>query len=110
MYAHACLTVPPPPLCGAVFTDPVIQSQDGRYGPTDLGHAGISSFFFRHQCNQFCKAEWTRPRVEVAYYNAEQSTSMITGQQRIGAPGGGQQFAMLPPAPRRTGSLPTWHE
>lgn len=64
---------------GAILTDPVIQSRTcGRFGPTDLGEDGISTFFARHVCNQFCSGRgWQRPRAHRAVYRASQGTSMI---------------------------------
>lgn len=62
---------------GVVLTDPVVLSRDLVYGPTDLGPAGISTFFSRHVCNQFCRAGWTRPRSTVAHFPAVQGTSMV---------------------------------
>jgi hypothetical protein len=53
---------------GVVLTDPVIQSLDKRYGPGDLGHRGISTFFARHRCNKYCRREWIRPNQPVAYF------------------------------------------
>lgn len=47
---------------GFILTDPVIMTQAGGFGPADLGPDGIRSFFARHKCNKFCKADWSRPR------------------------------------------------
>lgn len=62
---------------GAVLTDPVILSRNKLYGPTDLGPNGISSFFSRHVCNEFCRSGWTKPRDQSAYHRAKQGTSMV---------------------------------
>ena len=35
-----------------VLTDPVILSRSKRFGVTDLGPQGISSFFSNHVCNE----------------------------------------------------------
>jgi hypothetical protein len=61
---------------GAVLTDPVILSRDHSYGVTDLGPQGISSFFARHQCGEFCRAHWNMPKDRTAYHHAQQGTSM----------------------------------
>ena len=44
-----------------VLTDPVILSRDHRFGPTDLGPKGITTFFSQHVCNQYCRGAWTKP-------------------------------------------------
>lgn len=82
----------------------MVQSQDGRCGPTDLGHEGICSFFARHRCNSYCRDEWTRPRDRTAYFRADESTSMINRRSS----GGGRKFDMAPPPPRAP--LPTMYE
>ncbi|KAG7667698.1 hypothetical protein Ndes2526B_g01909 [Nannochloris sp. 'desiccata'] len=63
---------------GFILTDPVIISQErGEYGPTDLGEAGMATFFSRHKCNQFCsKRGWSRPQNVKAHFAAQQGTSM----------------------------------
>ena len=61
---------------GAVLTDPVIMSATQTYGPTDLGAKGISTFFAHHECNEFCRSEWSQPRNQTAYYRARAGTSM----------------------------------
>jgi len=38
-----------------LLTDPAVLSSDGRYGDTDLGSAGIASWFSQHKCNALCK-------------------------------------------------------
>ena len=40
---------------GTILTDPVIMSRTNSYGVTDLGPDGISNFFARHKCNEYCK-------------------------------------------------------
>lgn len=47
---------------GIALTDPVIMSNKRRFGPTDLGREGMLSFFSRHECNQFCRHHWQKPR------------------------------------------------
>ena len=62
---------------GAVLTDPVIISrQKGRYGVTDLGPGGISSFFGQHECNNFCRSEWQTPKDCRLVYRPTKGTSM----------------------------------
>lgn len=62
---------------GAVLTDPVIMSQDQIYGPTDLGRAGISTFFARHACNQYCRAEWSKPSRPSVHFPEIQGSYMM---------------------------------
>jgi len=62
---------------GAVLTDPVILSRKKLYGPTDLGPTGISSFFSRHVCNEFCRSHWSKPKDQLPYHAAQQGTSMV---------------------------------
>ena len=40
---------------GYLLTDPVILSDDGQYGCTDMGVEGMAMFFTKHNCNAFCK-------------------------------------------------------
>jgi hypothetical protein len=62
---------------GFVLTDPVVMSETGEFGPTDLGQAGIDTFFSRHKCNQYCSRRgWLRPQNVRAHYAAQQGTSM----------------------------------
>lgn len=61
---------------GIVLTDPVIMSTTRGYGPTDLGRAGISSFFAYHKCNEFCRSSWSMPRERRAKYNPTAGTTM----------------------------------
>ena len=60
-----------------VLSDPVILSRTREYGVTDLGANGISSFFFQHVCNDFCRPNWTKPFNPHQFFDAVQSTSMI---------------------------------
>ena len=71
---------------GVILTDPVILSRTGAYGVTDLGSAGISSFFSRHVCNSYCGHDWTRPREAVEYFAAQKGTTMVAS---AGAGAGG---------------------
>ena len=61
---------------GAVLTDPVVMSVNREYGPTDLGSTGISSFFSHHQCNEFCRSEWRKPRDRQQYHSKTAGTTM----------------------------------
>jgi hypothetical protein len=61
---------------GAVLTDPVVMSVNKEYGPTDLGSNGISTFFAHHQCNEFCRSEWRKPRNRTPYYSRTAGTTM----------------------------------
>lgn len=66
-----------------VLTDPVIMSRSRKYGMTDLGAKGISSFFSRHVCNEFCKKKWSLPSKRRCYFDPRKGTSMIrTGAKR----------------------------
>ena len=38
-----------------VLTDPIIMSRDRKYGPTDLGLDGMSTFFSQHRCSKHCR-------------------------------------------------------
>lgn len=46
---------------GFVLTDPVINSVGRKFGVTDLGISGITSFFAHHKCNEFCRGWWRVP-------------------------------------------------
>ena len=59
-----------------VLTDPVILSRTKAYGITDLGPSGMSSFFNVHQCNKWCKADWTKPANTGRYFAPTKSTTM----------------------------------
>ena len=61
---------------GIVLTDPAVLSRSGGYGPTDLGAAGISSFFSSHKCNKFCRSSWQKPRDQNRYHNPTKGTTM----------------------------------
>jgi hypothetical protein len=59
------------------LTDPVILSRNKRFGVTDLGSAGISSFFSNHRCNEYCKSSWSKPTDQTRYFTPQAGTSMI---------------------------------
>ncbi|KAH7161025.1 kinase-like domain-containing protein [Dactylonectria macrodidyma] len=61
----------------AVLSDPVILSRNHDYGVTDLGPDGISSFFSHHDCNDYCRPNWTQPANPVRFFNPVASTTMI---------------------------------
>lgn len=62
---------------GVILTDPVILSRKGRrYGVSDLGPRGISNFFAKHKCNEFCQAEWQSPNDQQDYFEARQGSSI----------------------------------
>jgi hypothetical protein len=59
-----------------VLTDPVIMSRDCRFGLMDLGPRGMSTFFYHHTCNHFCRREWTRPRDQHDYFARRMQTTV----------------------------------
>lgn len=61
---------------GVVLTDPVVMSNERRFGPTDLGPHGISTFFGNHVCNEFCRGEWRKPRDQNRYHRSTAGTTM----------------------------------
>lgn len=61
-----------------LLTDPVIMSNKKEYGPTDLGHTGISNFFAYHQCNYLCADMLLPKRVAKAErFRAVPSTTFL---------------------------------
>ncbi|KAH8680163.1 kinase-like domain-containing protein, partial [Ilyonectria robusta] len=60
-----------------VLSDLVILSRNRDYGVTDLGSKGISSFFSQHECNNFCRPNWTQPSDPTQHFRAVASTTMI---------------------------------
>jgi len=68
---------------GIVLTDPVILSRRKQYGVTDLGPEGISTFFARHECNEFCRSSWSKPRDARVYFDAQHGTSMMSGAHHV---------------------------
>lgn len=61
---------------GVALTDPVVMSNDRRYGPTDLGSQGISSYFSNHTCNEYCGKHWRRPADQRQYHRRTAGTTM----------------------------------
>eukprot|EP01083_Nonionella_stella_P153837 494773_1 len=43
------------------LTDPVVMSEDTKFGTCDLGVVGISNWFYHHSCNEYCDANWKKP-------------------------------------------------
>lgn len=84
---------------GAVCTDPIILAQSRRFGPIDLGPEGIASFFARHRCSSYCRPQWTRPRDQTPYLQAQSSTSMMACGARAPT-NANRQFDMAPPPQR----------
>ena len=62
---------------GVVLTDPVILSRSKSFGVTDLGPNGISNFFAKHQCNEFCRSRWSKPANMGHFFEAQEGTSMM---------------------------------
>ena len=58
-----------------VLTDPAICSTTKSYGPTDLGLAGIESFFANHQCNEYCQSHWGQPYRSFAHFARTRGTT-----------------------------------
>ncbi|UKZ73889.1 hypothetical protein TrVFT333_001543 [Trichoderma virens FT-333] len=60
-----------------VLSDPVILSRRRDYGVTDLGPEGISSFFSSHDCNRYCRSNWTRPANPAQVFRPTPRTTMM---------------------------------
>jgi len=61
-----------------LLTDPAICTPCHDYGESDLGQAGINSFFAHHTCNEWCKwldIEYERPVYSSYVVRRQQSTS-----------------------------------
>lgn len=71
---------------GFVITDPVIISTTGDFGPTDLGKEGISTFFARHRCNEYCKSHWKTPIDKNVYFQVQKGSAMILPTRRSRTP------------------------
>jgi hypothetical protein len=67
---------------GVVLTDPVVMSRDRRFGVTDLGPEGISSFFSRYTRNEFCRNHWKLPADRTSYFRPTQGTSMMASRPK----------------------------
>jgi len=65
-------------LDGVILTDPTLHSlQAEQFGGADLGPKGISTFFGRHECNEYCQDDWTEPRKQHAFFKRHMGTSLI---------------------------------
>eukprot|EP00171_Calliarthron_tuberculosum_P005788 IDg5788t1 len=60
-----------------VVTDPVVCSTSRSYGQTDMGAEGISNFFARHKCNEYCHPSWKKPRHPRVYFVSDISTYIL---------------------------------
>ena len=67
---------------GFVITDPVIMSTTGEYGPTDLGPAGLSTFFANHKCNKYCQKSWMVPVDRKQYFKIQMGSTMVLSTRR----------------------------
>ncbi|KAJ4159996.1 uncharacterized protein LMH87_007931 [Akanthomyces muscarius] len=70
-----------------VLSDPVILSRTRQFGVTDLGPAGISSFFYEHRCNDYCRPHWSRPANPARHFRPVSGTSMLRRDVPTGAGG-----------------------
>ncbi len=60
-----------------VLSDPVILSQTRKYGVTDLGRDGITSFFSQHTCNRYCRRKWINPTNPRRHFAPVAGTTMM---------------------------------
>ncbi|KAK3291305.1 kinase-like domain-containing protein [Chaetomium fimeti] len=60
-----------------VLSDPVILSRTRDFGVTDLGPEGIASFFSYHDCNKYCRPDWSKPANPQRHLNPIPGTTMI---------------------------------
>lgn len=81
---------------GFVITDPVIMSMTQVYGPTDLGSEGISTFFARHKCNNFCNSQWMAPKNKKVFFKVQKGSAMILPTKRSRAPLTAKSMNQLP--------------
>lgn len=79
---------------GLALTDPVILSNNRRFGPTDLGREGMLAFFSQHECNQYCMSHWQRPRGRSAVVTTRKGTSAMaaSGVMLLAPPRGGNHM------------------
>lgn len=100
---------------GAILTDPVILSEERSYGVTDLGAAGIASWFVTHACTDFCRRSWLTPPNPARHYPVRRETTMeeppLAGSRAGGPPQRGRPVKQEPgadgrarPATRRWGT------
>jgi hypothetical protein len=65
---------------GIILSDAVIMSSvAGKFGPSDLGPAGISTFFSQHRCGRSCRRHWQKPADTRCLLPVVSETSMTTG-------------------------------
>eukprot|EP00747_Dinoflagellata_sp_TGD_P185034 gnl/TRDRNA2_/TRDRNA2_41266_c0_seq1.p1 gnl/TRDRNA2_/TRDRNA2_41266_c0~~gnl/TRDRNA2_/TRDRNA2_41266_c0_seq1.p1 ORF type:complete len:323 (+),score=40.58 gnl/TRDRNA2_/TRDRNA2_41266_c0_seq1:119-1087(+) len=63
---------------GVILSDPIVLSRQAeRYGGGDLGPWGISTFFGRHRCNDFCCPSWSKPRDQSIYIESNEGSSLL---------------------------------
>lgn len=60
-----------------VLTDPVLNSKDKRFGPTDLDQKGIENFFHHHTCSKWCDPAWSKPRTTNKHFVPQAGTTMM---------------------------------
>lgn len=60
-----------------ILTDPVICSLSQSYGMTDLGEAGIRSFFANHDCTILCKSTWRKHSSPQKYAQVIMGTTFV---------------------------------
>lgn len=78
-----------------ILSDAVVMSVTaGKFGPSDLGPAGISTFFSQHYCGRHCRREWQRPADTRQLLPVVSETSMTTGAAP-GRGGGGTRLDAL---------------
>lgn len=67
-----------------VLSDPVILSPTREYGVTDLGLEGMSTFFSKHKCNEFCGPNWVKPSDRIRHFHTVPGTTMVGRNMGIG--------------------------
>ena len=71
-----------------IITDPVLHSSDRRFGITDLGPTGITTFFSNHTCSPHCQSHsWYTPTDNRCYLIPQASTLMWTQLVKGGVQG-----------------------
>lgn len=86
---------------GVILTDPAIHSRQQKFGVTDHGTRGISTFFSKHKCNRYCHKDWIKPLDRTEYFPPKQGTSMSSSRQG--------SSTMMPPAHRAFQGPSTHH-
>ena len=95
---------------GVVLTDPAILSVSGKFGPTDLGEKGISTFFGHHVCNEYCRSNWLQPRDQTCYYQKRKGTTMDHVSLRYSRNRLSAELPLPPSKRRKHASLETVEE